>query len=420
MAAEIARRNSLDTEQLLHPIRIMAGQIVNSSLVTFVLMLMVFFHIVLLGIEINISATSNELVSIPLWFSNVNLAIVICFVLELVLRFVHLGCSGFWYGPDRGWNCFDLGIVLVMLVDLVIDFLSRQYAQLNDVQILQQLRFARTMRSIRIVRVFRYMPALRTLSISILSTMASLFWTLALLVLLFYSFGSMLTVIVVEHCRFVVINEGSECPEELTKHWSSVQQSMLTLFMAISQGMDWGIILNSLIGVSETAVVLLLLYVVITIFAVLNVVTGVFCNTAIESASADKDVAAVRQVQLKNHQVATLKNIFSEIDRNNLHKLSFEDVCKGMDTPALAGFLESIGIRTDDVWTLFMLLDSDETGLIDLDEFVSGCMQLHGPAKSMQMAKMSHENKLTRQAVKDLSKDFAACMTMLIQVRKRT
>eukprot|EP00913_Durusdinium_trenchii_P021174 g19895.t1 len=154
--------------------------------------------------------------------------------------------------------------------------------------------------------------------------MASLFWTLALLVLLFYSFGSMLTVIVVEHCRFVVINEGSECPEELTKHWSSVQQSMLTLFMAISQGMDWGIILNSLIGVSETAVVLLLLYVVITIFAVLNVVTGVFCNTAIESASADKDVAAVRQVQLKNHQVATLKNIFSEIDRNNLHKLSFE------------------------------------------------------------------------------------------------
>ena len=31
-----------------------------------------------------------------------------------------------------------------------------------------------------------------------------------------------------------------------------------------------------------------------------------------------------------------------------------------------------------------MLLDSDHTGLLDLDEFVSGCMQLHGPAKSIQ------------------------------------
>lgn len=40
-----------------------------------------------------------------------------------------------------------------------------------------------------------------------------------------------------------------------------------------------------------------------------------------------------------------------------------------------------------------MLLDQDRSGSIDLDEFVSGCLQLHGPAKSMQMAKMSFENK---------------------------
>lgn len=40
-----------------------------------------------------------------------------------------------------------------------------------------------------------------------------------------------------------------------------------------------------------------------------------------------------------------------------------------------------------------MLLDADKSGSIDLDEFVSGCMQLHGPAKSLQLAKMSFENK---------------------------
>jgi hypothetical protein len=41
-----------------------------------------------------------------------------------------------------------------------------------------------------------------------------------------------------------------------------------------------------------------------------------------------------------------------------------------------------------------MLLDSDKNGRIDLEEFVSGCMQLHGPAKSLQLAKMSFENKI--------------------------
>ena len=46
--------------------------------------------------------------------------------------------------------------------------------------------------------------------------------------------------------------------------------------------------------------------------------------------------------------------------------------------------MESLGISTDDVWSLFLLLDADENGVIDLDEFVNGCMNLHGPAKSLQ------------------------------------
>eukprot|EP00913_Durusdinium_trenchii_P023614 g22186.t1 len=49
-----------------------------------------------------------------------------------------------------------------------------------------------------------------------------------------------------------------------------------------------------------------------------------------------------------------------------------------------------------------MLLDADKSGLLDLDEFVEGCMQLHGPAKSLQVAKMSHENKVARQQLQEL------------------
>ena len=30
----------------------------------------------------------------------------------------------------------------------------------------------------------------------------------------------------------------------------------------------------------------------------------------------------------------------------------------------------------DDVWTLFMLIDVDDNGMVDLEEFVSGCMYL--------------------------------------------
>ena len=52
---------------------------------------------------------------------------------------------------------------------------------------------------------------------------------------------------------------------------------MMTLFMTISQGLNWEELVTPLREFSIVPVALLLLYVVIAIFAILNVVTGVFC-----------------------------------------------------------------------------------------------------------------------------------------------
>eukprot|EP00439_Symbiodinium_sp_Y106_P015843 s9135_g2.t1 len=46
------------------------------------------------------------------------------------------------------------------------------------------------------------------------------------------------------------------------------------------------------------------------------------------------------------------------------------------------------------------VLDADESGEISLEEFVEGCMQLQGPAQSVQLARMRYEAKITRQEIK--------------------
>ena len=48
--------------------------------------------------------------------------------------------------------------------------------------------------------------------------------------------------------------------------------------------------------------------------------------------------------------------------------------------------MASLGISTDDIWTLFLLIDVDDNGVVDIEEFVAGCMQLRGPAQSLQAA----------------------------------
>ena len=48
------------------------------------------------------------------------------------------------------------------------------------------------------------------------------------------------------------------------------------------------------------------------------------------------------------------------------------------------------------------ILDADGSGEISFDEFVAGCMQLQGPAQSVQLARMRYENKVMRQDLRGL------------------
>jgi len=59
------------------------------------------------------------------------------------------------------------------------------------------------------------------------------------------------------------------------------------------------------------------------------------------------------------------------------------------------------------VGLLFKLLDADADGLVELEEFVHGCLNLHGAAKSSQLARMSYENKLTRREIKNMQKSLS-------------
>lgn len=140
-----------------------------------------------------------------------------------------------------------------------------------------------------------------------------------------------------------------------------------------------------------------------------------FVNTAIESAGADKDLATLKQLQKKVENMSALQEVFQEIDQHDINGVTLDDLEDALSEEKLGTFLESLGISTDDAWSLFMLIDADHNGIVDLEEFVQGCMQLRGPAKSLQLAKMAYENKITRQAIKHLHDDVATISRLMKQ-----
>ena len=418
--------SDVDLSQLeQRPTRQFAKQIVESRCFTYTLTFLILVHVVLMGLEVDAhAALGND--SVPEWFDIANLILVCIFVGELFMKLMALGFMNFWCGKDCGWNAFDFLVISFSVADVVLALTKRVSVSTAQVRVFRLLRIFRYFRSIRVVRLFRYISALRVLTLSILGTMSSLAWTLALLVLIIYSFSVVLTEMVVQYCWQPAGEAAALCAEKaedqpegvLRTFFSSVPESMMSLFMAISQGLNWEDLIRPLWNVSAVAYYLVIVYVIITIFAILNVVTGVFCNTAIESAGADKDIRTLKQIQAKSQQVELLKSVFDEIDFEQVNEISFQDVKRCLANGDLASFVESMGISTDDVWTLFMLLDADQTGLLDLDEFVNGCMQLHGPAQSLQVAKMSYENKLTRSAIKNVFKELAEVNGRLVRLNR--
>eukprot|EP00931_Biecheleriopsis_adriatica_P022198 TRINITY_DN14331_c0_g3_i1.p1 TRINITY_DN14331_c0_g3~~TRINITY_DN14331_c0_g3_i1.p1 ORF type:complete len:631 (+),score=101.36 TRINITY_DN14331_c0_g3_i1:29-1894(+) len=419
VAMQIARSKSASPATRSSKFSIRTGEakirrcpFVESSLFGNVMFTVIIANVVLVGVEVDVSAhlPYNE---IPASFSILNIAFVSAFVLEISLKIAHGGCRSFFMREESRWNIFDAVVVMFAVLELVADtVISSLNLPTSDLRVFRLLRLIRIFRGIKILRVLRFVGSLRTLLHSVLTTLKSLAWTMILLMLLFYAVGVALTQAAADHCRAEAIEktgDGNAMPqcnsEAVNMYWGNLAESMLTLFMSVTGGVSWGICLSPLREISILSVFTFLAYIVFTVLALLNVVTGVFCHSAIESASADKDIAALIQLTNQKMYAATIRSMFYEIDDDRVDGITLDELESALRDENFCAYLESIEISTSDAWTLFKLMDSDKSGNLDLEEFVSGCMSLRGPASAMQVAKLNMENGTARRSMRDLEKN---------------
>merc|ERR1712151_250393 len=88
--------------------------------------------------------------------------------------------------------------------------------------------------------------------------------------------------------------------------FGSVPKSLYTLYKTICGGVDWEDVATPLSDVGWAAVAFFIIYVAFMFFAVLNVVVGVFCNSAIENAHRDQDAVLNEQIATKQAYIAQL------------------------------------------------------------------------------------------------------------------
>merc|ERR1719440_2644954 len=123
---------------------------------------------------------------------------------------------------------------------------------------------------------------------------------------------------------------------------------MLTLFWSISSGLSWNEAMLPLmhhgLGVLAMAFVA---YMAIATFSILNIVTGVFVNSAISAATLELDRTAI----------TNLKTFFENADEDGSGTLEFKEFEKSLRTSsALSECLRSLDIEAEHALMLFQLI----------------------------------------------------------------
>ncbi|CAE7623527.1 CACNA1B [Symbiodinium sp. CCMP2592] len=382
--------------------RALLRQFVNSTPFELFFGFLIFTNSVLIGATIQWQSL-NRTVDMPEPLHVVSTIYNALFVLELSLRLIGLGCKEFFCTSSNvRFNWFDFVIVVSIMPEFVMPFFgmdaSRWASSGSNLRILRILRLTRLIRVVRVLRIVRFFRSLQTLIHSILSTLRDLFWAMLLLVMLIYMFAVLFT----EVANQALSEPGSTSREEeqmeLLRLFGDLRQTIHTLFMSIAGGLSWVEATNALETIGWTWVYVFTCYVAFCLFAVLNVMTGVFCNSAIKGAEKDQEMATQALMVDKHHLKAGLTKLFAEMDRNCDGTVSYKEFKHCLEDERVKTLFEALELGAGDAKQLFKILDVNKDDSVGIDEFLEGCTQVRGNARAIDLFTLSTQtNKLRKQ-----------------------
>merc|ERR1711879_697696 len=97
-------------------------------------------------------------------------------------------------------------------------------------------------------------------------------------------------------------------------------------------------------------------------------------------------MGAMNFLQDRDRQYSLFQGIFGTADLDNSGELTIDDVERVLMKGHTRAYLQSLGIDISDAWTLSKLFDADNSGTVDREEWIHGCMTLKGNAKAVHVA----------------------------------
>ncbi|CAE7881531.1 Cacna1e [Symbiodinium microadriaticum] len=310
----------------------------------------------------------------------------ICFTVWFSIEIL-VNCAGFGWsfltGPSRLFNIFDVVLVVNSIVELTLADNAPNGLNLSFLRI---FRVFRLIRVVRLVRTLRSLRSLRTMLFSIISSIGALFWAFVMLLLTMFMFSIIFGNGISLYFDELNTNDLDkvENARKVYEYFGGTYETLVSLFCSVSGGNDWMTYGETLrLGPGEVYFVLFVFYIFFTLVGLLNVVTGIFVDSAVCTRTEDEVVESFTEEQKR--LCGEMRRIFASADMDGNGCITFEEFCKHVEDPWVQAFLSGLDIDISDARIVFTLLDVDGSGSLTVEEFVDGAMKLKGPAKGIDM-----------------------------------
>jgi voltage-gated sodium channel len=242
----------------------------ESATVVRIITVLILVNAITLGVETSASVMD----AYGPWLKAIDTAILAVFVVEIGLKIVAEG-QRFW---RSGWNWFDFIIVGIALVPAS-----------------GQLAVLRAFRVLRLLRLISLIPSMRWVVGGFLAAIPPMSTVVLLILLVFYVFGVLTTKL------FGVDQERFE----------TLGASLFTLLQIMTMD-GWSDVVRPVMDSHRYALLVILPFIVLTSFAVLNLFIGILTNAlhtqAVADAPADDRLTVlVDEVRALKAEVATLR-----------------------------------------------------------------------------------------------------------------
>jgi voltage-gated sodium channel len=304
------------------------------------------------------------------------------FTIELLVR-VAADRRAFIVGEDRYWNMFD--VVLVSIA--VAEEFSPTILNLSFMRIIRVFRLVRVVRIIRTVAIFR---SLRTMLFSMLSSFVNLTWALLLITIVIYIFAIIFLNAIVNYVESTRQHGGDlAIALSMKTNFGSVFEAMVSLFCAVTGGNDWMMYGELLRHLGEQYFLLFMFYVYFIVIGLLNVVTGIFVDSAVCTRTDDEIVECFTDNQRRVQ--AEVKRIFKHADSDKSGTLTYQELENHLHNSWVKAYFAGIDMDASEAGSMFTIMDLDGSGEVDVDEFVDGCLKMKGYAKSIDVMAMMYD-----------------------------